>query len=94
MAVDPFLAVDRLAGFAHEDTLVVASLATLFFSAHDATWARDALVQLGRAAPMGLPALIAAVAAVLIALYRAVEKVFSEPDFADKPRVSQPDAFA
>ena len=43
---------------------------------------------------MGLPALIATAAAVLIALYWAIEKVFSEPDFADKPKVSQPDAFA
>jgi hypothetical protein len=73
----------------------LASFATLYFARHDAfTLARDALAQLGRAAPMGLPALIAAAAAVLIALYWAVEKVFSEPDFADKPRVSQPDAFA
>jgi hypothetical protein len=72
----------------------VPSFAATFFSSHGATWARDALVQLGRAAPMSLPALIAAAAAVLIALYWAVEKVFSQPDFADKPRVSQPDAFA
>lgn len=72
----------------------VASLAALFFAPHGATWGRDALAQFGRTAPMGLPALIAAAAAVLIALYWAVEKVFSEPDFADKPRVSQPDAFA
>jgi hypothetical protein len=43
---------------------------------------------------MGLPALVVAAAAVLIALYLAVEKAFSEPDFADKPRVNQPDAFA
>jgi hypothetical protein len=72
----------------------VPSFAATFFSSHAATWTRDALAQLGRTAPMGLPALIAAAAAVLIALYWAVEKVFSEPDFADKPRVSQPDAFA
>jgi len=72
----------------------VASLAALFFAPHGATWGRDALAQFGRTAPMGLPALIAAAAAGLIALYWAVEKVFSEPDFADKPRVSQPDAFA
>jgi len=72
----------------------VPSFAATFFSSHGATWARDALAQLGRAAPMGLPALIAAAAAVLMALYWAVEKVFSQPDFADKPRVSQPDAFA
>jgi hypothetical protein len=72
----------------------VAIFATLFFSSHGATWDRDALVELGRTAPMGLPALIAAAAAVLLALYWAVEKVFSEPDFADKPRVSQPDAYA
>jgi hypothetical protein len=73
----------------------LASFAALYFARHDAaTWTRDALAQLGRTAPMGLPALIAAAAAVLIALYWAVEKVFSEPDFADKPRVSQPDAFA
>jgi hypothetical protein len=71
-----------------------ASFASLFFSSHGATWARDALAQLGRTAPMGLPALIAATAAVLMALYWAVEKVFSQPDFADKPRVSQPDAVA
>ena len=72
----------------------VASLAVLFFTPYSATWARDALTQLGRTAPMGLPALIATAAAVLIALYWAVEKVFSAPDFADKPKVSQPDAFA
>jgi hypothetical protein len=73
----------------------LASFAALYFARHDAaTWTRDALAQLGRAAPMGLPALIAAAAAVLMALYWAVEKVFSQPDFADKPRVSQPDAFA
>jgi len=73
----------------------VACFAALYFARHDAaTWARDALARLGRTAPLGLPALIAAAAAVLLALYWAVEKVFSEPDFADKPRVSQPDAFA
>jgi hypothetical protein len=73
----------------------MACFATMYFARHDAaTWARDALARLGRTAPMGLPALIAAAAAVLFALYWAVEKVFSEPDFADKPRVSQPDAFA
>ena len=72
----------------------VASFAVLYFAPHGDTWARDALVQLGRTAPMGLPALIATAAAVLTALYWAVEKVFSEPDFADKPKVSQPDAFA
>lgn len=73
----------------------VACFAALYFARHDAaTLARDALAQLGRTAPMGLPALMVAAAAVLIALYWAVEKVFSEPDFADKPRVSQPDAFA
>jgi hypothetical protein len=72
----------------------VASFAALYFTAYGATWARDALAQLGRTAPIGLPALIATAAAVLIALYWAVEKVFSAPDFADKPKVSQPDAFA
>jgi predicted acyltransferase len=42
---------------------------------------------------LSLPALIAIAAAVLLALYWVVEKVFSEPDFADKPKVAQPDAF-
>jgi hypothetical protein len=72
----------------------VAALAELFFTPYNAAWERDALAHFGRTAPMSLPALMAAAAAVLIALYWAIEKVFSEPDFADKPRVSQPDAFA
>ena len=61
---------------------------------NSAVWLRDALAHLARAAPLPLPALIAVAAAVLAALYRAVEKVFSEPDFVDKPKVAQPDAFA
>jgi hypothetical protein len=71
-----------------------AILAVITFSPYDARWAQDVLVQLGRTAPVGLPALITAAAAVLIALYWAVEKVFREPDFADKPKVSQADPFA
>jgi len=71
-----------------------ASLAALYFVRHSETWVRDALAQFGRTAPVGLPALMAAAAVLLMALYWAVEKVFREPDFADKPRVSQPDAFA
>jgi hypothetical protein len=67
----------------------VGSMAGLFFAPHSATWAQDALTRLARTAPLGLPALVATAAAVLMALYRTLEKVFSEPDFADKP-VAQP----
>ncbi|HUP03374.1 MAG TPA: hypothetical protein VMU19_05265, partial [Bryobacteraceae bacterium] len=57
-----------------------ASVAALLFTRYSAAWEQHALSQLARAAPLSLPALIAAAAAVLIALYLAIEKVFSEPD--------------
>jgi hypothetical protein len=72
----------------------VATFAKLYVAPHGETWARDALVHLGRTVSMSVPALIAIAAAVLIALYLAVEKVFNEPDFADKPKANQSGAFA
>jgi hypothetical protein len=72
----------------------LATMGVLVAAPHGATWAQEGLAQISGKLPMSLPALIASAAAVLIALYWAVEKVFSEPDFADKPRVNQPDAFA
>lgn len=65
----------------------VASVAVLYFGP-EGEGMRDVLERVGRTAPMDLPALITTVAAVLIVLYWAIEKVFSRPDFAGNPRVS------
>jgi hypothetical protein len=71
----------------------LAILAGRYFGLYSDTWARDALGHFGRTVRLGLPALFATALAVLVALYWAIEKVFSEPDFADKPAVSRPDAW-
>jgi len=47
---------------------------------------RDALARLAQGVPIGFPALVAWVAALLFAVYWMTEKVFSEPEFADKPK--------
>ena len=70
------------------------SFAFQYFAPRRAPWAEAALVHLGRTVPVSLPALITVAVALLMVLYWGIEKVFSEPDFADKPRVSQPEAFA
>ncbi|HEU0140057.1 MAG TPA: hypothetical protein VFQ79_10115 [Bryobacteraceae bacterium] len=71
----------------------LASFALLYFGPEGEEM-RDVLGRVGRTAPMGVPALIATATAALIALYWAIERVFSQPDFAGNPRVSDLDAIS
>jgi hypothetical protein len=58
----------------------------VFFSRFEMTMVRDALVHFARVQPLSPQALAAASLAALILVYMAVEKVFGEPEFADKPK--------
>ncbi|MBZ5586801.1 MAG: hypothetical protein LAQ30_32365, partial [Acidobacteriia bacterium] len=63
----------------------LTSMALIFLAPYQELM-HNGLARLAHALPLGPPALVAAAAALLLALYLAIEKVFSEPDFADKPK--------
>ena len=51
-----------------------------------------AISRFSEAVPLNTPALMAALVAVLVGLYFLLEKVYSEPDFADRPKAQLADA--
>lgn len=71
----------------------VGALGFGFFAPRGHELAANALPALARLIPLSTPALAIAAAAVLTALYAAVEKLFREPDFVDTPKERARDTF-
>jgi hypothetical protein len=61
----------------------------LLFGPYKDTLVPDAIHHFARALPVGLPAVVVTAAPVLAALWWALDKVFREAEYADKPRVPQ-----